>query len=322
MIDDPTFRDLSPAGQHLMLLLGELVHEQTPTRHAGVLAWRPERVAQLANGWTTEQVTTAAAELESAGMVLIDTDERELWLARHIGAGLAVRSPKMRPAVAKAVAVIRSPRLRAAAVEVLAGLVAADPAGWVHPAVVAVVGPVPDASADTVSGTVLDTLSKTVIPEDHLRGVSPLGDTPRKDSKKTTNVVFLHGSHHGDRNSMPPSTLTGFEPSMKAKRWAAQACPSVDVTAATTEWRNYNLATGRIHADPERAWYGWMRRAQQIAQDRAAFVRSTPRAHLAPTPMPPPASQLLAQAGAATASTSHRREMMDQIRRTISGFPA
>ncbi|NQE89033.1 hypothetical protein [Nocardia terpenica] len=317
IIDDPDIRALTPAGQHLLLMLDQLVQTQTPTRHAGVLVWEPDHLARLAHGWTADQVVSAAAELESAGLVLVDTAARELWLTRHIGTGLAVRSPKMRPAVAKAIALIRSPRLRAAAVAVLSGLASANPSGWLHPDVVAVLR----IGTDTPSDTVYRKASDTVSPGKS-RGISPKGDTPRKGDKKTTNVVFFRSGRREKLSDTPRSSLIDFAPSMKARRWAACKCPSVDIATATAQWRNYNLAAGRSYADPERAWYGWMRRAEQLASVRVSTGRPLLITHLGPTPTPPPAAVVLAGARVTPASTEHRQMMMAQIRRTISGISA
>jgi len=277
--DEVWFRSLTPRGQHLYMLL----ERSRELSHAGVMAWWPGRVAMWAQDWTAAEVSEAVEELVNAKLVEIDLEAGELWLVRRIEDGLCARSPKLRPAVARAIAAICSPRLRAAAIGVLRRLVAVNPAGWAHPDVMAVLplDTLPDTPSDTLPDRVSDSLPPAVS--------VPL----LKKIKEKTNV-FSSGTSNASAEKLRPIPAD-FWPTTLEVSWAIRECPGVDITAATKAFKAHNSASGQVWPDASRAWRGWMTNAARLAQQRSAAGRAVVRRRGEVTPMPPPVSAHLAQ---------------------------
>lgn len=70
---DADFRGLPPLAQHLYFVLWT----HPGLSYAGVVDWRPGRIAAMAGGWTRAQVQTAADCLEARLFIVVDRDTEE-----------------------------------------------------------------------------------------------------------------------------------------------------------------------------------------------------------------------------------------------------
>lgn len=176
--DDDDFRDLSPAAQHLYLVL--MIHPKLD--YCGVTDWRPARLAQFAGGWTAEAVEIAAQELSEALYIIIDTDSEEVLLRSFVRNDELLESPNMAVAVRKAHTAIASGALRGIVVHELRRLRDDKPElkGW-------------DKLADTIKKPSLD-------PSDY-----PSFTPSRKGSG---NPSASHDGNGSDSPSVTPSPTT------------------------------------------------------------------------------------------------------------------
>jgi hypothetical protein len=105
---DADWRALSVPAQRLYMLI--LSH---PTlSYAGVADWRPGRIAQLSAGTTTEDINTAASELEAAGFILRDVGTEEVLIRSFVKHDGLMKQPKLVVSMTTAFAAIASSMLR------------------------------------------------------------------------------------------------------------------------------------------------------------------------------------------------------------------
>jgi hypothetical protein len=317
-------------------LLAMMLERTTELTHAGVVAWNPEHVAGWTRGWTADTVRAAVDELAARDMVVLDADTGELWLVDRIEKGGAVRSPKLRPAVARAISAILSGRLRALAVAVLRRLVALNPAGWAHPAVAELVGnvvpgsgsgsvsvaaePVVSQAVDTLSEVGVDRVSDTVSDP----GLPAVSRSPLKVLKEKTKGIFRTGDDGGDSGARVRVPIAAdYRPSAALVSWALRECPGVDVGQATRAFVNYNISHGNRWADPDAAWRGWMstaaaRGSYPVRVGRAVRPREAPAAPVTPVP-PPVADRLAALTPAGQAASAATRDRLRTSWRGLAG---
>jgi hypothetical protein len=175
--------------------------------------------------------------------------------------------------------------------------VSADPIGWAHPDVIAVVDPYPD-PAGTVPDTPPDTVSAAA---------SPAVSAPLFNKGKENKPV-------PSRTSVRPLVPipADFWPAPSLTSWALRECPDVDIDTATRAFVAHNLAHGNVWPDPDEAWRGWMRQAHRFASVRGKrpVPRRAPVPAGAPTPTPPSAAERVAAltpwSGKASAATRER----------------
>jgi hypothetical protein len=285
--DADWFRALTRNAQHLYMLL----ERSEGLSHAGVLAWWPGRIASWAQGWTEQEVREAFQELQDAGLVAIATDTSELLLTRRIDDGYARHSPKLRTALARAIAKIGSPALRLAVTAVVQALFTADPVGWGHPEVAAIlavdgavdkpVGMAEGPGAGYPIDRVSDTASHTLPPAD--------SRAPFKDMKEKTKRIFGKDS----RKPIKP----GYAPSSLLKSWAARECPDIDIDTATRAFVAHNIKHGKVWSDADSAWQGWMVEAARLRRGRRVPAARRHPVLASVTPIPPPVGDRLAMLG-------------------------
>ncbi len=112
---EDTFRALTPAAQHLYLLL-----DTSPAiSRAGVADWRPKRIAALAANWSPAAVEAAADELIEALWIVVDEDTEEVFVSGHMDHDGILKQPNMATAMATAHAGIASAALRGVVVHEL-----------------------------------------------------------------------------------------------------------------------------------------------------------------------------------------------------------
>ncbi len=70
-----------------------------------------------------------------------------------------------------------------------------------------------------------------------------------------------------------------FYVTAEMRRWAAQKCPSVDLSTETEQFCDHHRGKGSRQVDWVATWRTWMRKAEQFAQERQARTTSrSPRA--------------------------------------------
>ncbi len=106
---NPDFTALSHHAQHLYLLA--LSHPTTST--AGVLDYRPNRLAALSPTLTRDTVETAAQELEEAGFLVIDRDTEEAAIRSWFRNTLVLKQPNMAVNAFKSLLAVASPAIHA-----------------------------------------------------------------------------------------------------------------------------------------------------------------------------------------------------------------
>lgn len=125
---DDHWRTLSPAAQHLYMLL-----LTSPTlSQCGVADWRPSRIAALAGEWDVEEVEAAASELIRELFILVDESTEEVLVRSFIKHDGLMNQPKLAASAAIAHAATASPALRGVVVHELNKLHVNQPElhGW------------------------------------------------------------------------------------------------------------------------------------------------------------------------------------------------
>lgn len=124
----PDFRALTVPAQHLYMVL----LTSPSLSYCGVADWRPKRLAALANGWTSEHVEAAAAELAKALFIVIDSDTEEVLIRSFVRNDGLMDRTRMATAMAKAHDQVTSLSLRGVVVHELQRLREDQPklAGW------------------------------------------------------------------------------------------------------------------------------------------------------------------------------------------------
>lgn len=105
---DEDFRRLTPAGQHLYLVLST----SAGLNHCGVADWRPPRISANAAGWTAAAVEESAEELRSRLYVVTDDITEEILIRSFIRSDRILLNPKMAIAMVRAYSTVASSTLR------------------------------------------------------------------------------------------------------------------------------------------------------------------------------------------------------------------
>lgn len=128
MWSDDDFRALPPPAQHLYF-----VATTAPNlTYAGVIDWRPGRLAALAAGWSAEVLETAAEVLEERLYLVIDRDTEEALVRSFARNDGLMKNPRMAVSLANAYAGISSAGIRGVIVHELLRLQKEAPElhGW------------------------------------------------------------------------------------------------------------------------------------------------------------------------------------------------
>lgn len=104
---NPGFTALSHHAQHLYLLA--LSHPTTTT--AGVLDYRPKRLAALSATLDVEAIESAATELEEAGFLVIDRDTEEACVRSWFRNSLVLKQPNVAKNAFKSLLAVASPAI-------------------------------------------------------------------------------------------------------------------------------------------------------------------------------------------------------------------
>jgi hypothetical protein len=131
--NDDDFLDLPPSAQHLYLVLWT----HPDLSYAGVVDWRPARLAQRSRGWSTEDVVLAGKCLEARLFIVIDEETEECLVRSFFRFDGLLKQPIMAVSFANARAAVSSRDIRGVIVHEARKLHAMKPdlAGWLKPQV-------------------------------------------------------------------------------------------------------------------------------------------------------------------------------------------
>ncbi|PSR63964.1 MULTISPECIES: hypothetical protein [Nocardia] len=126
--EDDDFRALPKESQHLYFVL----LTSPSLSYAGIVDWRPGRIAKNAAGWKADEVRSAAGPLIRGLYILVDEDSEEALLRTFIRHDGLMKNPNMAVSMALAFADAASPELRGVIVHELRRLHESDPdlKGW------------------------------------------------------------------------------------------------------------------------------------------------------------------------------------------------
>lgn len=190
--NDDDFRALTPAAQHIYLVL-----LSSPTlSYCGVGDWRPAKTAALSKGSSRQAVEVAAGELSEARFILVDETTEEYLVRSFVRNDTVMNRPNMGTAVARAFSMVASEELRGVVVHELQRLKREEPdlGGWKSREI----GPV---------------LDRDPVDPKSVKPLVPLHDGSMMDCMTDRSP---HGSPHAIRvrSSMDPLMQSGMDPVM------------------------------------------------------------------------------------------------------------
>lgn len=280
--NDEDWLDLPPAAQHLYLLLW--IHPGLS--YAGVVEWRPSRLAAKAGGWTVEEVRRAADCLEARLFIVVDEATEECLIRSWVRFDGLLKQPIMAVSFANARAEASSRDIRAVIVHEALRLQQREPnlAGWGRRQVQELLGQ-----------RSLDPRERELPADPFTPGVTPA----------STPDLGVKAGGGGNPKPYPPSTPTppptpllpytadsatepesapkksprkrgsrvpeGFAVDEGMKAWAAEVAPDVDVAATTVEFIDYWAAipgARGVKLDWVATWRNWIRRRQGWALEK------------------------------------------------------
>lgn len=106
--NDTDFRNLTPAAQHLYLVL--LSHPSL--LQCGVGDWKPKRLTGYANGWKKEAIEAAAGELIEGRFIVVDDDTDEYLVRTYVRNGGLMKQPNLATNMARSLMEVGSESLR------------------------------------------------------------------------------------------------------------------------------------------------------------------------------------------------------------------
>lgn len=106
--NDPDFRALPPAAQHLYLLLWTSPH----LTFCGLHEWRPGRLTKLSHGFTEDHTKAVSAALQARHFLVVDEDTEEVLIRSWARFDELLKQPRLAVSYAAAYAATYSPMLR------------------------------------------------------------------------------------------------------------------------------------------------------------------------------------------------------------------
>lgn len=281
--NDDDFLDLPPLAQHLYLVLWT----HPDLSYAGVVDWRPARIAERAAGWTAEDVILAGKCLEARLFVVIDETTEECLIRSWVRWDGLMKQPIMAVSFTKARAAVSSREIRAVIVHEARKLKKLDPdlPGWEKPQV-----------RELLAQTALDPRTRALPTDPLTPGLTPavtpgltlspgVGANPSANPSPTpTPTPTPSTTRDGTTASGAPDAPAdaGATATPKTKRgtripepfpitpdmvtWARRECPGLDHRAVTEKfidhWRAQPGQRG-VKLDWVATWRNWMRREHE-----------------------------------------------------------
>lgn len=255
--NDPDWRQLPPLAQHLYLTLWT----HPDLSYAGVVDWRPGRIAALAGGWTAADVTTTADCLESRLFIVRDEDTEECLIRSWVRWDGLLKQPIMAVSFANAYAATASNIIRGVIVHEAKKTHERQPemAGWTKEQVRAILD---NPSLDPATRTLprdpftLD-LTPTLTPSVTLRagvGVNPSPNTP--PTPTPTPTTDTPAPKPSGRKRPARALPDDWQPKdyhlSKAKELG------VDINRAVETFRNHAGANDRRLVDWDKGFTNWL----------------------------------------------------------------
>jgi len=130
---DDDWRDLPTPAQHLYFTLWT----HPLLNYAGIVDWRPGRLAGMANGWTVDEVEAAGDCLRARLFIVVDDDTEECLIRSFVRFDGLMKQPRMAVSFANAFAGTTSRTLRGVIVHEAHKLREIEPdlGGWAKPQV-------------------------------------------------------------------------------------------------------------------------------------------------------------------------------------------
>jgi hypothetical protein len=120
---DPDFRDLTMGSQWLYIT----ILSQEKLSRAGVIDYRPGRIAALAKGHPASRVEADTLTLQRGRFILVDKQTEELFVRSYIRHDGVLDRVNMGKSVARALAEVVSFKIRSAAIDELSRLYIEQP---------------------------------------------------------------------------------------------------------------------------------------------------------------------------------------------------
>lgn len=290
---DADFRALPVAAQHLYFVLWT----HPGLSYAGVVDWRPGRLAAMAGAWTADDVEVAAACLEHRLFIVVDRGTEEALVRSFVRFDGLMKQANLGVSFANAYAAVASRDVRGVIVHEALKLQRYEPnlPSWNRPAVQGVLAqPSVDPRSRAlpadpltlpVTLTVTPRLTPSVTPD--VADPDPAGDstpdTPPTPSPSPTPNSFSGTASRGtaaDTPSGAPAAAGAGRKNSKTKsrgtrlpqpfvvtadmvEWARRETPGLDHRAVTARfedyWRAVPGAKG-VKLDWVATWRNWLRR--------------------------------------------------------------
>lgn len=253
---DQDFRDLNMAEQHLYKLL--MTH---PTlSYAGVVDWRPARIAAMTADATSKSIRAAAEGLQSKRYVFIDDETEEILVRSFLRHDGLLKQPKLSISMVNAFSAVASKRIREVVTHELQRLFEESPewSAFTQPKVQTLLkGKGTDMSEFTDGLTPVVTLPFT------------LNADQAQALPTTTSTTTATSSNEEKKISTPnrkSSCPKDFPVTEAMAAWAKENQINADLNEQTVRFLDHHASKGSTFVDWTRAWQNWMRNAKDWAK--------------------------------------------------------
>lgn len=281
--NDPDFRRLPPAAQHLYLALWT----SPALSRCGVHDWRPGRLVSLSHGLTTDHIETVAACLQARHFIVVDRISEEVLVRSWARFDGLMKQPKMAVSFVYAYSAVASEALRGVLVTELHKIKSENPdlACWKdkrvaevvsHPGVPARSLPVPtDPFGVSVDHGPTPGLALG-LPQTQ-GGVSTGVSTPPTPSPSPSPTTSGRPGAESDGSAAPPPTPTenktkataqkrrlpdDFTPNEKHEQLAAEL--DIDLASEWPKFVDHWRSNGETKADWDATLRNWIRRGDKF----------------------------------------------------------
>ncbi|MGV8973162.1 MAG: hypothetical protein ACOH10_12645, partial [Rhodoglobus sp.] len=260
---DDDWRALPPEAQHLYLTLW--IHPKLS--YAGVVDWRPGRIAAMAGGWTKDDVTRAADCLEHRLFIVRDDETEECLIRSFVRFDGLLKQPRMAVSFASAYAEVTSSVIRGVIIHEAVKLHEKDPtlAGWAKPDVQSMLAlavldprvralpsdPFGDGFAHGFGQRLGETLLKVSVPPTPAPSPAPTPLLPDVHDETSSS-----GSKPKSRRKPSTSIPDGWAPSEKHREQAKAL--GIDVDFQAEKFRNWSLSKDARYANWDAAFRNWL----------------------------------------------------------------
>lgn len=292
--NDPEFRKLPPAAQHLYLLLWTA----PALSFCGVHEWRPGRLTKLSYGFTEEHTRTVAACLVARHFLVIDEDTEEVLVRSWARFDGLLKQPKLAISYTMAYAEVYSPTLRMVLAHEARKMrdLWPDISCWKDPRLQEILKHEAISAKDlpTPEDPFTPGLTPTVTPgltlglDQTQLGVYPSVYPPPTPAPTPTPNTFSADDADAPSKSKKAHQLPeGWQPNDGHRTYAETNCLIIDEEAAG--FRDHHQARGSTMKDWDAAFRTWLRNGVKFAAERNANKAPEPRRlpHVADVPQPP-----------------------------------